>query len=174
MSVAPAPPPAPAPTRAEGREPCPDCGTPRTARFCERCRYDFVGRTSSAPGVRPALVAGTRLELVVTKDASDGGAPSAADQVPVFPLEGQEILVGRRSDLKDIHPEVPLNDDPGVSHRHAKLLHAADGSWVIVDLGSSNGTELNGALLGAGTRVRIGAGDELRLGVHTVIRIREH
>lgn len=34
-------------------------------------------------------------------------------------------------------------DDPGVSRRHARIGRAADG-WVLEDLGSANGTTLNG------------------------------
>ncbi len=159
------PPPPPAP-----REPCPDCGTPRTGRFCERCRYDFSARASSHPVTETAST-GSTLELVVTVDAQEG-EPTPADRTPVYALAGSELLVGRRSDVKDIHPEVPLNDDPGVSHRHAKLLRDEDG-WAVLDLGSSNGTELNGTLLGPGIRARLEAGDELRLGIRTVIRVRE-
>ncbi len=107
----------------------------------------------------------------MTVDAQEG-EPTPADRTPVYALAGSELLVGRRSDVKDIHPEVPLNEDEGVSHRHAKLLRDEDG-WAVLDLGSSNGTELNGTLLGPGIRARLKAGDELRLGIRTVIRVRE-
>jgi hypothetical protein len=175
----PAPPCAPAapPAAPVPREPCPDCGTPRAARFCERCRYDFLALRSSSSrpvaAVEAAASAGG-LELVVSSDASSGREAPPADQVPVFRLEGRELLVGRRSDVKDIHPDVPLNEDAGVSHRHAKLVREADGGWVVVDLGSSNGTELNGTLLGPGERTKLHVGDELRLGICTVLRVREH
>jgi pSer/pThr/pTyr-binding forkhead associated (FHA) protein len=100
------------------------------------------------------------------------GEPAPADRTPVYVLAGSELLLGRRSDVKDIHPEVPLDEDAGVSHRHAKILREGDG-WSVLDLGSSNGTELNGNLLGPGTRARLKAGDELRLGIRTLIRVRE-
>jgi pSer/pThr/pTyr-binding forkhead associated (FHA) protein len=149
------------------REPCPICGTPRTARFCERCRHDFEN-ASPAPSSQ-----GVGLEAVVTADATAGEPAAPADRVPVFRLQGDELLVGRRSVIRDLYPEIALDDDAGVSHRHAKLVRAADGHWSIVDLGSSNGTELNGTLLVPGARTELGAGDEIRLGLKTVIRIRE-
>jgi pSer/pThr/pTyr-binding forkhead associated (FHA) protein len=34
-------------------------------------------------------------------------------------------------------------DDPGVSRQHARFSVAAEG-WTLTDLGSSNGTSLNG------------------------------
>jgi pSer/pThr/pTyr-binding forkhead associated (FHA) protein len=110
---------------------------------------------------------------VVTVDASGGEPVRFADRVPVIPLEGPELLVGRHSVVKEVNPEIALDDDAAVSHRHAKLRREADGRWTIVDLGSSNGTELNGALLAPGARTPVGAGDEIRVGRHTVIRIRE-
>jgi hypothetical protein len=157
---------APAPAARKPREPCPVCGTPRTARFCERCRHDFEGTGAPTP-------AAGLLEAVVTVDVAAGEPAVPADRVPVFRLVGQELLVGRRSVVKDVNPEIALDEDAGVSHRHAKLIREADGRWTIVDLGSSNGTELNGAFLGPGVRAPLGAGDLVRLGCRTVIRIRE-
>ena len=48
-----------------------------------------------------------------------------------------------------------------VSWRHAELRQSADG-WVLSDLGSRNGTHVNGWQAGAGFRVQ--AGDHVRFG----------
>jgi hypothetical protein len=48
-----------------------------------------------------------------------------------------------------------------VSWRHAELRHSADG-WVLSDLGSRNGTHVNGWQAGAGFTVQ--AGDHVRFG----------
>ena len=47
-----------------------------------------------------------------------------------------EWIIGRDGDIK-------INT-PGVSRRHAKLTQKADGSFVLEDLNSTNGTYVNG------------------------------
>jgi pSer/pThr/pTyr-binding forkhead associated (FHA) protein len=88
-----------------------------------------------------------------------------------FPLDFAENLIGRRSDRRDIHPEIPLSD-PGVSHRHAKLLRQADGSFVLLDVGSTNGTQLNGVDVREGVRTPLQDGDQITLGCWTRLTIR--
>jgi hypothetical protein len=51
-------------------------------------------------------------------------------------------------------------DQPTVSRRHAQLIFR-DGSWVLHDLGSTNGTIVNGARV---TRCQLRPGDQLTLG----------
>jgi hypothetical protein len=41
------------PAAGPGAEPCPQCGTPRSGRFCEVCRFDFVFGTSMTPAPGP-------------------------------------------------------------------------------------------------------------------------
>ena len=52
-----------------------------------------------------------------------------------FPLEGQ-VDIGR-----DATCGIVINDDK-VSRTHARVLRGADGSWIIRDLGSANGSWL--------------------------------
>lgn len=52
--------------------------------------------------------------------------------------------------------------DLTVSRVHAELRREADGGWLIVDLGSLNGTRLNGWRLVGPARVR--SGDEISFG----------
>jgi hypothetical protein len=79
-------------------------------------------------------------------------APVAAFHV-ALPAEGT-VLVGRSSSC-----DVTLGE-PTVSRRHVEL-RALDGSWLAVDLASTNGTWLLGQRLG---RARVLPGDELVLG----------
>jgi len=96
-----------------------------------------------------------------------------ADQ-PTAVAAGLEVKVGEQRIT--IQPGVPavIGRDPGcrvrvpdplVSRRHAELSYV-DGGWVLRDLGSSNGTYVDGqqvqtVRVGAGARVRLGgAGDD--------------
>ena len=67
-----------------------------------------------------------------------GGAPFL---LTLSSLDGDRVLVGR-------HPRCTIVvDDPNVSRRHAELI-LRDGVWVIRDLGSTNGTTVNGEPVG--------------------------
>ena len=185
---------------AAGADVCPDCGVARHpgARFCEVCRYDFEAHTSAAPVApapdalpiampdppptavpdpMPLPGAFRRWEAVAVVDPSLYVEPDPAVPCPAgepertFPLDLAESLIGRRSDRRDIHPEVPLTDS-GVSHRHAKITRQPDGSLVLLDLGSTNGTEVNGKEVLAGVQTPLEAGDQITLGCWTRITIR--
>ncbi len=101
----------------------------------------------------------------------DGESPIKPDtQDRIFPLDLDENLVGRRSQGKGVYPEIEIND-PGVSHRHLKFIKQPDGSFGVLELGSSNGTDLNGATLEAGVNTLVKAGDELTIGIWTRLKI---
>ncbi len=95
-----------------------------------------------------------------------GDAPRAGEACLVF-VEGGALL-GLRVPLAD---EVVLGRDPGctvplpaedVSRRHARIAPEGDGH-VVVDLGSTNGTWVNGAGV---ERHRLAAGDRIRVGAY--------
>ena len=69
-------------------------------------------------------------------------------------LAGGRIVIGRSSAC-----ELVVDDDT-VSRRHA-VLELRDGAWRLVDLGSSNGTWVNGR---RAADVEVWPGDELQLG----------
>jgi hypothetical protein len=72
-----------------------------------------------------------------------------------YPLEGAGPWTVGRSQENDI-----TVNDPNVSRRHARISRADDG-FVVEDLGSTNGTLLDGAPI---DRERIDGGDELTFG----------
>ncbi|MFZ4240577.1 FHA domain-containing protein [Streptomyces murinus] len=88
----------------------------------------------------------TQLHVVAGPDA--GG---------VHLLHGGRITVGRSADA-----DVPL-DDPDVSRLHCAVTVGADGRVSVADLGSTNGTTLDGTRIGE-RAVRVPAGGLLRIG----------
>jgi len=71
-----------------------------------------------------------------------------------FPLPMSTLTVGRAAD-NDV-----VFDDPSLSRKHARL-HRSPNAVEIEDLGSSNGTYINGRRLGKGAA---GPGDTIRFG----------
>jgi pSer/pThr/pTyr-binding forkhead associated (FHA) protein len=77
-----------------------------------------------------------------------------------FPLEGDQLTIGR-----DANNGVPINDAE-VSRKHSRLTFQG-GKYVLEDLGSTNGTFVNGQRL-AGPVV-LKAGDVVSLGEQIVL-----
>ena len=75
-----------------------------------------------------------------------------------------EVTFGRAEDC-----DVPLGDDPYASSRHAQVF-ARDTARYVRDLGSTNGTHVDGQAIVAEHRLR--PGDELRVG-ETELRYEE-
>lgn len=98
---------------------------------------------------------------------------------PIYALQKDENLIGRRDPMSNIFPEVDLSKfDPQtkISRRHAKIWR--DGtSFMLEDLGSSNGTIIEGAAsnglrLAAHQPFRLSSGDRIKIGdtrLHFVI-----
>jgi hypothetical protein len=75
-----------------------------------------------------------------------------------FPLDRAELTIGRGE-----HAGITLAD-PGISRMHARVVREGD-DFVVEDLGSTNGTEVNGQLV---KRRRLADGDRVRLGSSTL------
>jgi diguanylate cyclase (GGDEF)-like protein len=82
----------------------------------------------------------------------DGG-----DSGLVVVLGATETTLGRSSEAT-----VPI-DEPSISRRHATVVRTKDGQHVLRDLGSKNGTFVNGRLV---SRARLRSGDLVQLGAH--------
>jgi pSer/pThr/pTyr-binding forkhead associated (FHA) protein len=75
------------------------------------------------------------------------------------PLNGDPVIIGRGSDC-----QIKLDDDYS-STRHARLF-LSDGQWWVEDLGSTNGTYLNGQRLTRPVAAEIGG--SIRIGRTTL------
>jgi serine phosphatase RsbU (regulator of sigma subunit)/pSer/pThr/pTyr-binding forkhead associated (FHA) protein len=91
-------------------------------------------------------------ELVI--QLQDGSARS-------LPLDGKRITVGRSADNDLAYP-----DDPILSRRHLALCADAD-EWWAEDLGSKNGTVVNGERLQG--RRQLAVGDRIQAGRVTLV-----
>jgi hypothetical protein len=176
---------------------CPDCGAPHepdSGNFCEICGYNFAtGAHGEVPiysletppavqvvetkeAIKNQQIATSQWELVVTIDPSlayPESPPPPTDQPPlIFPLEKAANLIGRNSQAKGTHPEIALDFDTAISHRHALLTRQADGSFTLRDIGSSNGTYIEEEELKPMLDVPLQDGDEFTLGHWTRIKIR--
>lgn len=115
-------------------------------------RLDWHGRPRLRLDGAPDLAAG---DLDVHVVSSPGAGPAELRvEAQVHPLSDQPVLLGRDHDCA-----VRLDAD-GVSRRHARLDAVGDG-WRVTDLGSTNGTFVNGLRISSRT---LADGDELRCG----------
>jgi len=77
------------------------------------------------------------------------------------------IHMGRLDPASDVFPEIDLTEDDGlergVSRRHARILKR-EGTVVVEDLGSINGTFINGKRLAPYLPEMLKDGDNLQLG----------
>src|SRR5262249_17527312 len=115
-------------------------------------------------------------EIVVTVDPGLRGADDPVlppPQAPLtFRLDKASYLIGRRHERRGITPDIALDFDDAISHRHALLTRQDDGSWCVRDIGSTNGTKCNGMDLEALVDAPLQAGDELTLGHWTRITVK--
>lgn len=152
--------------------PCARCGAAlaRGERFCEACGHDVT-----APFEPGAATARWVAVITVDREQFERCAPDSLE----FPAERAElelelgaasVRIGRR---RGAGLELEL-DDPAASQEHATLVRQADGSYAVVDLGSTNGTVVDGRSgpIAAQTPVPLDDGACIRIGAWTVITIR--
>ena len=141
---------------------CPECGfqNPETANYCSKCGALLVKNES-----------GTETTQQYTPEEADEEAAAALEDLGVkgpalivrsgggrsgesFYPQGERTTIGRSPDC-----EIFL-DDVTVSRKHAVLLQR-DGTFLVEDLGSLNGTFLNRRRIESG---ELADGDELQIG----------
>jgi hypothetical protein len=174
-----------APDGPDGAEKCPTCDAPRvgTQVFCEACGYNF--RTGAPGAAAPARAPSRRAaprgrprdvrwDVVVRVDARLYGKanPDApvAQPTQTFTLFETENLIGRQDE--GIRAQVPIRNDPSVSRRQALLIRTPEGGLLVRDLGSANGTQLNGEELVPGVDRPVRDGDAIAVGAWTHIAVR--
>ena len=130
-----------------------------TETFEERAGVAYAARDAreldslvgDLPSSRRLLAALRRLARAVGLEREP--APMLMSEPPLGVVP-RALVIGRNPDC-DL-----VVSDPTVSRRHAELRREAD-HWVLSDLGSSNGTRVNGWRV---ERAAVGVGDEVMLG----------
>ena len=105
-------------------------------------------RRPASTTAKGAKVRGTK--LVVTEGPLTG---------TIVPLTDAQVTIGRAPD------SVIVVDDDYASSRHARV-YAAEGAWVVEDLGSTNGTWIERTRITTPTVLQVGAA--LRVGRTTM------
>jgi len=109
--------------------------------------------------VRPAATAGTLQAEALAYFVSNNSGN-------VFPVFKSDSLIGRFDSVTGMGPEVDLtNEDQSrnISRRHARLV-VKDGKYFVAEeIGTMNGTFLNGKKMATGVLTPIQDGDELVL-----------
>lgn len=128
--------PAQAPLVPEGF--CPFCGQKLDASG--QCSCQQLG--STAPAVSASVITRTGVLRLVGMNGVYAGRE--------FPIQDDLVTVGR-----DMNNPIALPDDSTISRRHAQLMRES-GNLTVQDLGSSNGTYVNGSPIQAETLLQTG------------------
>lgn len=163
----PAPPPAaPAAPAATGTIQCPTCHheNPPEARFCENCG------AALAPAGAPATAAPASAAPEVAAPPAPAAVLVLADSGTELPLDFSkgEVLIGRADPVSRVFPDVDLTPhggyEAGVSRRHCRIFRQGD-QFFVEDLGSTNGTRLNGQVIPPNQPYPLPDGATLELGL---------
>jgi Protein of unknown function (DUF3662)/FHA domain len=161
----PIPPPAPAaPPEEAAVEPAEPAPEPEPAVPTPRPEPEIpVAAAAAAAGAAAELQDDTPPDV----EAAAAAAEAEPEAPPPPPARGVLVAAGVSHDVD--RPLMTLGrsrdcdiaiDDPSVSRRHAEL-HREDGGFTLVDLGSTNGTQVNGQKI---DRVTLQSGDRITLG----------
>jgi hypothetical protein len=133
-------------SRVEADEP----GAPKGGLPAEEPAPSAGPATAMLPGEVRKPKLGAPASLTLLSGARNGRG--------FFPLNQAEFIIGR-GETADI-----TLADPGISRTHARVVREGD-DFVVEDLGSTNGTEVNGQLV---KRRRLADGDRVRIGSSTL------
>ena len=109
------------------------------------------------PPEAPAATMIYRPETPLAELEEDAAAPEVKREHVTLTVDGRvvpvttsRVVVGRSREC-----DVRI-DDGNVSRRHFELVQESPTSWTVADLGSTNGTEVNGRTVSRATRVEDG------------------
>lgn len=151
---------------------CTECGTqlPDGAKFCPNCGTPApptgAGDDASSPGPKVDTTTASIDVGAFDQAAALEGVPELAPGTGMLvvirgPNAGSRFLLDRDATTVGRHPDAHIFlDDVTVSRRHAEV-HRRDGRIVVEDLGSLNGTYVNGERV---EERPLTSGDEVQIG----------
>jgi FHA domain len=174
---------------------CPACTAihePDSGIFCEICGYNFsTGVHGEVPPIQgkvepevqvsnssPSSLSSPSpqfLEITITIDPSlkSSESPEPPNQPAIIlQCDRETSLIGRYSEARGINPDIALNFDSAVSHRHVIINRQPDGTFTLRDIESANGTILNGVELKPLVDTLLKDGDVFTLGHWTKITVK--
>ncbi|MBQ6454028.1 MAG: FHA domain-containing protein, partial [Coriobacteriales bacterium] len=157
---------------AQTPAPAPAANMPAEDVSCESpardAQYAKAAKSPAPASLIPETIILDRANPRGTRDVTDAASlrPAASllnqETGEVWQLEGMRVSLGR-----DRNMQIPLRD-ANVSRSHAELIYD-NGRWILRDLGSTNGSFINGQRVG---QMELKDGDIIELGV-TVLEFRE-
>ncbi len=153
---------------------CPYCGTSNREgmMFCEECGQSLTGSDAVLP-TRQLDQGANELAAKATWGTARFGRDAfiilhirdADEPLTIQPMK--RTVLGRADDNSPQKPDMDLTAfgalEKGVSRIHA-AIHRSEDTLTLVDLGSANGTHLNGQRLVPDQPRVLRDGDEIRLG----------
>ena len=139
---------------------CPDCGKPKQGLTCPACGADLISGKAffSTTGSKSQVAlhqSDTQQKTIIISDSSQPKASSLSGNGWVLQLK--EGPFGR---TQGIYPE--FNSQKYISRMHGQF-RLLNGQWQVMDLGSHNGTFLNGQRLEVNVWYNMNIGDQLKI-----------
>lgn len=144
--------------------------------FCTECGASLIdaGPPESTRELDVSVIESH--DPVLVSGPSSGDDPQSAHTVTLVVVSSRrrievnlsdEALIGRADPTRGIMPDIDLSPfggyDAGVSRRHA-ILSYRDGAYRVEDLGSANGTFVNGRQIDPMCATPVKHGDEIMCG----------
>jgi len=85
-----------------------------------------------------------------------------------YPIKKDVVAIGRPDSETQNYPDVEIEMDEGVSRKHAEIRRRGN-DFFVADVGSTNGSLLNGERLIPNAESKLAHGDRIRVGEVTEI-----